>query len=231
MADLRANGVRMRELLDHLLEREKAIEYFYCDHRGLVTIAIGFLVDQDSAPDATGKRLARQLAGRPEVTFADANGVVASADEVERDWERVKQHGRSHSRASARDYRAVALLRIGPAAIMRITETVATKFLEQLYVKRPFVVNYDPRVAIALVDVRYNPANVALYDNHGPVQQMWDALNPHGRNFDLDRAMTLFEQIWANRGVDRYGVRHYMRAKWMRAGLLASGGKAAPQSV
>jgi hypothetical protein len=231
MGDLRANATRMRELLEHLLERESAFPHFYCDDRGLVTIAIGYLVDQAHASDDAGKRLARQLASRGNVTFMDARGMGASLDDVEHDWTRVKQYGRSNPRSRARDYARVAQLRIGRAAMFTITESVVTQFIDQLYVRRPFVMNYDPRIAMAFVDVRYNAAGVALYSNQGPVQQMWDALNPHSRAYDLNRAMTLFEQIWANRGADRYGVRHYMRAKWMRAGLLASGGELAPQSV
>ncbi|HKU43051.1 MAG TPA: hypothetical protein VJR89_33055 [Polyangiales bacterium] len=213
----------MRELLDHLVERESVVRYFYCDHRGLVTIAIGYLVDQEHAPDATGKRLARELARRANVTFTDSSNVRASETQVEQDWDRVKNHGRNHRGATASDFARVAQLRISSATVFAITEEIVVGFLNQLYSKRPFIIHYDPRVAMAFVDVRYNPAGVKLYDNHGPVQQMWNALDPRHRDFNLERAMILFEQIWAGRGHDRYSVRHYMRAKWMRAGLLASG--------
>jgi hypothetical protein len=223
MADLRANQLRMKELLDHLVERESVVRHFYCDHRGLVTIAIGYLVDQEHAPDATGKRLARELARRPRVTFADSNGVPASESQVELDWDRVKNFGRNRRGAAASEFARVAQLRIGAATVFAITEDIVVGFLNQLYAKKPFVINYDARVAMAFVDVRYNPAGVRLYDNHGAIQQMWNAFDPRHSDFSLERAMNLFEQIWAGRGHDRYSVRHYMRAKWMRAGLLASG--------
>lgn len=171
MGDLRANAVRMRELLDHLLERESAFPHFYCDDKGLVTIAIGYLVDQVNANDDAGKRLARQLASRATVGFTDARGMGASLDEVERDWMRVKQYGRTNPRSRARDYARVSQLRISRTAMFAITESVVTKFIDQLYIKRPFVMNYDPRVAMAFVDIRYNAAGVALYANHGNVQQ------------------------------------------------------------
>jgi hypothetical protein len=52
MHDLRSNPKRLDMLLDHLLGREGAIRYFYCDPRGLVTIGVGYLVDRAGTPVA-----------------------------------------------------------------------------------------------------------------------------------------------------------------------------------
>lgn len=223
--------MRMKELLDHLVERESSVPYFYCDHNHLVTIAIGFLVEQQHAPDAAGVRLARRLATRGDVAFVDLKGMPASTDDVEQDWLRVKSYGRTHGNAGFLQYKKVAQLRIGEASIAAITRTIVTRFLDDLYLKRPFVIHYDPRVAMALVDVRYNPASVSLYGGRGPVQEMWEAMNPQSSRFDLTRVLNLFEQIWANRGVDRYAMRHWLRMQWMREGLDASGGQLAPRSA
>src|SRR5689334_3779531 len=96
VVDLRTDAAGMSELLAHLLEREGAIDYFYCDHRGLVTIAIGYLVDRDGGPSGAGTQLARTLASRADVKFVNASGAVADVDAVEADWQRVKQHGQQN---------------------------------------------------------------------------------------------------------------------------------------
>lgn len=100
MADLRQQPVLMRELLVHLVKREGVVPYFYCDSEQLVTIAIGYLVDQRNGMDATGKRLARDLAAQPGVRFLKENGARASQSEVEADWERVKKHGRRYKQGA-----------------------------------------------------------------------------------------------------------------------------------
>ena len=210
----------MSELLTHLLEREGAIEHFYCDHRGLVTIAIGILVDRDEAEDTAGKQLARDLGNRPGVKFVTKAGVTASIADIEADWQRVKSHGRANPGIGARRYGAVAQLRIDRATIDAITGTKVRTFLDDLYTKRPFVLNHDVRVAMALIDTRYNPAGVALYGDTPQLQQMWSSLDASKTEFDPARAVQLFEQIWQNRGNERYGLRHKHRVAWMRGGLL-----------
>ena len=85
MADLRTNAAGMAELLEHLREREGAVEHFYCDHRGLVTIAVGYLVDRDGSADAAGRQLAQTLAQRGDVAFKTAAGAPATPAEVEAD--------------------------------------------------------------------------------------------------------------------------------------------------
>lgn len=211
----------MQELLAHLLEREGAIEHFYCDHRGLVTIAIGFLVDADGAPEATLAQVVRKFASRPDIKFSARSGAVASAEEIEADWRRVKELGRKNPTLGARQYAQVAELAIDRATIDAITSTKIGTFLDDLYERRPFVLGLDARVAMALVDVRYNPAGVPLYGNDPQVQQMWGSLNAADPQFNPSRAVELFEQIWAGRGVPRYQERHKHRLDWMRAGLLS----------
>ena len=229
MTDLRTDAVGMTELLGHLVEREGAVDYFYCDHRGLVTIAIGYLVDRDGAPDAAGKQLALTLASRADVKFATAAGAAAAAAAVEADWQRVKEHGRQNPGIGARGYGPVAQLRIDRATIDAITSAKVRTFLDDLYQRRPFILNHDVHVAMALIDTRYNPAGVALYGDDPQLQQMWSALDASQPQFNPERAVQLFQQIWANHGNERYGQRHLRRAAWMRAGLhLASAAPPAP---
>lgn len=228
MSDLRTSPAHMRELLVHLRERESSIPYFYCDHRGLVTIAIGFLVDRDGGTDADGKRLARQLAERADVHFT-SGGVPATVAAVESDWQTVKDYGRTHRRAVGGDYRRVARLRIDAASIDNITEPLVQNFCTDLYAKRPFMINYSPKVAMAFVDVRYNPAGVRLYTH--ACDDLWATLDPRNSSFDLERALVLFERMWAHRGVPRYGYRHFIRSQWLRQGLTEDGTRYVLQSV
>lgn len=115
-----------------------------------------------------------------------------------------------------------------------MTEEIVHKFLRRLYQKRPFILDYDERVAMALVDVRYNPAGVSLY---GPVlTPFWNALDPTHPGYDLSAAMQIFEQKWTGSRIStkqpRYLLRHYQRTRWMREGLLMSQGSmwSAPQA-
>jgi hypothetical protein len=209
----------MTELLSHLLEREGAIEHFYCDHRGLVTIAIGYLVDRDGGPSGAGSQLARTLASRADVKFVNAAGAVADVDAVLADWQRVKEHGRQKAGLPARGYASIAHLRIDRATIDSITGAKVRSFLDDLYQKRPFILNLPVQVAMALIDCRYNPAGVALYSDDPRLRQLWAALDDSHAQFNPDRAVQLFQQIWAGRGGDRYGLRHQHRVAWLREGL------------
>lgn len=206
----------MRQLLAHLREREAAVDHFYCDHKGLVTIAIGFLVDRDGSPDAAGREIARGLTQQSGVRFVRKDGRAASVAEVEADWQRVKDLYRKNRQARLGDYARAAALRIDHAAIDSITRPLVLQYLKALYTKNPFMLSYDPKVAMAMVDVRYNAAGVRLWKQH----DLWNALNPRHPAYDPGRAVLLFERTWAHRGVSRYGYRHWVRVQWLREGLM-----------
>lgn len=225
MADVRTDPLAMATIYAHLVAFESVIPYFYCDSRQLVTIAIGYLVDQDGAADSVGEGLARTLAGRGDVTFT-LNGAVVAARDVVADWTRVKTHGRTHPRDNAADYRTVAQLRVNDQTIRSLTTSKLTTFANALYRSRPFMMEYDTRVAIALLDARYNPAGVPLYTADNPdIPKMWNALDPRHRAFDPKHGIALFESIWAfKRSVpERYIRRHAQRVRWMSEGLTAMG--------
>lgn len=225
MADLRTDPARMAELFAHLKEMESFVPYFYCDDHQLVTIGIGYLVDQTGAADNVGEGLARALARSGDVTFT-RNGVGVDADEVATDWQRVKTHGRHNPRDDARRFANVAQLRISDQSVRNLTDRTVRSFATQLYRNRPFVLDYDPRVAMAFVDVRYNPARVALYASTTPdVPRMWNALDPRHADFAPLRAIALFEAIWAHKQSVpvRYIRRHFQRVQWMRQGLAQMG--------
>ena len=163
MSDLRRNALRMRELLEHIVECEGAIAHFYCDHHGLVTIGVGYLVDEAGAANAAGEDRARRLAERPDVRFSQSSGQLVTDAEVLRDWRRVKQYGVEHPGVGAAQYGAVANLRIDSPSIRNLLDTTVRAFADELYRQRPFLMSFDERVAMAFVDVRYNPARVRLY--------------------------------------------------------------------
>jgi len=215
----------MAELYAHLVAFESVVPYFYCDDHHLVTIAIGYLADQSGARDDVGERLARGLAGRGDVAFT-RNGVGVDAEAVVADWRRVKERGRTHPADNAADYRNVAQLRVSDQTMRNLTNTKIATFAAALYAARAFMIEYDPRVAMAIVDARYNPAQVPLYTGDVPeIPRMWNALDPRHRDFNPKQAIALFEGIWANkRSVPaRYIRRHFARVQFMRRGLEAMG--------
>jgi hypothetical protein len=223
--DLRTDPLRMAELYAHLKEMESTVPYFYCDDHHLVTIAIGYLVDQSGAADEVGAGLARALARRGDVAFT-RNGVGVDADDVVADWRRVKTHGSTHPADGAPRYAAVAQLRVSDQTMRNLTNTKVAAFADQLYANRPFVVEYDARVAMAFIDARYNPARVQLYTADNPdVPKMWNALDPRHREFNPTTGIALFESIWAYKQSvpERYIRRHFRRVQWMRLGLSEMG--------
>ncbi|MBP7514487.1 MAG: hypothetical protein KA791_08070 [Flavobacteriales bacterium] len=220
MADLRLNNDRMTELLDHIIEREGSYPYFYCDNHGLVTIGIGYLVDQRGASDATGRRLATALVrrfGNSAFERPGSTGVVDGAA-VAADWQRVKDAGRLGARSASR-YASVAQLRLKPRSIRGLLNQRLAGFINTLYNRRPSLLVLDERVAMALVDARFNPAGVALYSTDGHVPALWAALDRSGPSYEPARAVALFAAIWGGRGGERYQQRHAHRVAWMRQGL------------
>lgn len=220
MADLRLHPGCMHAFLQHLREREGVVNHFYCDSRGLVTIAVGYLVDRGQGGRQRGLSIARTLANRADVHFANKeDGSPATQEEVLADWRRAKDFGFRVRRARA--YGEVTQLRIDDPSIDAITTTVVNKFADELYRKRPFVLRHDARVAMALVDARYNPAGVRIYGNR--MLAFWNALNPNDRDFDVQRAIELFDQAWAGSRVmerNSYRKRHQQRLQWLREGLV-----------
>lgn len=221
MADLRHNATRMTELIDHILEREGSYPYFYCDNHGLVTIGIGYLVDQRGTSDTTGRRLAVSLArrlGNRAFARLGSSGPVDVATIVA-DWQRVKDAGRSSGARSASRYASVAQLRLTNRSTRDLLIQRLNGFIDTLYDNRPFLLDLDERVAMALVDARFNPAGVAIYGTENNVPAMWSALDRSGPSYDPSRAAALFATIWRGRGGERYQQRHALRVSWLRSGL------------
>jgi hypothetical protein len=223
MGDLRINQSWMQKLLEHLVDREGAVRHFYCDKKGLVTIAVGYLVDTRSSIDNAGRKLAGQLASRDEIRFTKNDKPVASVPEVEEDWQRVKDYGRKNAGATAKKYANIALLRLEKSSVAVLLKSKVKDFLNDLYRYKSFLLSFDERVAMAFIDVRYNPAGIALFGKDPRVREMWNALNPQGEVLDIARAVVLFEQLWAFRDSVRYSQRHWRRVQWLREGLEATG--------
>lgn len=227
MADLRNNPQRMQELIVHIEAREGAFPYFYCDSHGLVTIGIGHLVDRRGATEADGQALARVLANQAGVVFRNRhNNVVASAQQIVDDWTRVHAHGQVHPGLRAADYAPVALLRISGLVARLLLHERVNGFIAQLYLNHPFAQDLEECIQMALIDTRFNPAGVSLYRNapgnnfHPDVPRMWNALNRQHADYNLGRALSIFEQIWIGRATPRYQQRHRQRVAMFREGVL-----------
>jgi hypothetical protein len=225
--DLRTNATRMRELLDHIVAREGSIMYFYCDHRSLVTIGIGHLVDRDRATLVERQRIAQGFAATQGVEMRHkVTNALATADQIVEDWERARSYGATHT-GSANLYAGQTLYRITDATARVLLRTRVDGFIEDLYRSRTFSIYLDERIQMALVDARFNPAGVALYRDtpgtnyHADIPKMWKALDPESLDHDYDLALKLFEGIWKKRGTSYYQQRHKLRVAMFREGVAA----------
>jgi hypothetical protein len=153
-------------------------------------------------------------------------GAVASSQQVVEDWNRVHAHGQTHPALRATDYSSVAMLRISDVVAHLLLQERVAGFIAQMYLSRPFTQNLDERIQMALIDVRFNPAGVSLYQNapgahfDPDVPRMWNALNGHHPDYSLGRALALFERIWIGRATPRYQERHRQRVAMFREGVL-----------
>src|SRR5687767_2700249 len=100
-----------------------------------------------------------------------------------------------------------------------LAKTMVVGFLTQLYERRPYLLSYPVPCSMAMVDVRYNPAGVALYGNGNGIPGMWNAFDPPCNDFNPVRGVGLFEQIWIGRGGERYQTSHYQRIRWLWEGI------------
>jgi hypothetical protein len=157
MADLNGEPTANDELLYHRVERESAVRRFYCDRTGLVRLP-SVISWTRSAPLTRPATACSRVGPSTKGDVCGCERRAPSEAQVELDWDRVKNFGRNHRGAPASEFARVAQLRIGAATVFAITEDIVVGFLNQLYSQKPFIINYDVRVAIAFVVVRYNPA-------------------------------------------------------------------------
>lgn len=220
MPDLRHNPIRIQELIDHIRSREGSYPYFYCDNRGFVTIGIGHLVDTQSHAPADQQAVVQALFNTQGVAFLNHFGLIAAFADVWADWQRVKRHGQAHPNLAASAYAHVAQLRIMNATMELLLRGVLDGFIATMYQRRPFMLRRDERIQMAIIDARYNHAGVAIYGTT-PVDlpRMWHALDDGHPDFDLERALHLFDRIWRHRSTHRYQQRHRLRVAMFKEGV------------
>ena len=209
MSDLRKDVPRLKELASFVILREGSIPYFYNDNENFVTIGIGTLVKT--------RNDARSLGSDTNVRFTIQNSpnTRATADDVVTDWERV------HAKLGLPEhaYAKVAMLRLDNLSMNYLMMQEIRRSANSLYRLHPFLIGFDSRIAMALVDTRYNPAGINPYRSPRVVP-LWAAL----KSYDLDKALALFKTIWAGRGGKnhaRYQTRHSQRVTWFAAGVAA----------
>ena len=214
MGDLRSESDRRKQLIDHIAGREGNYPWFYLDGMGLVTIGKGTLVAKEHD--------ARSAAAAVNFTFASNPTKIARADEVAADWRRVHDK-QDLKNKGAKAYKDVAQLRISDAAVDQLVWRELTPSVNSLYRQHAFMLQYGSRVAMALVDTRYNAAGINPYSDP-KTKKMWAALDPANDKFDPVVALEQFKSIWAHRGGKykvRYAERHRQRVQWFRDGLAA----------
>jgi hypothetical protein len=131
------------------------------------------------------------------------------------------------------EYAHIAQLRLDNASVNHLMMQEISRSANALYKIHPFLLEFDSRVAMAFVDTRYNPAGINPYESPQS-KPLWAALDFQSQQFNLDTFVTLFEQLWANRGgrvAARYAGRHWQRTQWLRQGLQAMGAPGPLMSV
>jgi hypothetical protein len=226
--DLSSNSERMAELVKHIRAREGAISHFYCDNMGLVTIGVGYLVGTESD--------ARELAVSGIQFTHKTTKKIASRDEIVEDWKCV--HDKKD--LETREYSSIAELRLSESMIDRLLMERVVIFCKALYKAKPFIQYYDPYIAMALVDTRYNSAGLHPWIKQSDKAhcEMWLHLNPcdgtgavknsSTLKQDLKTAVSDFKTAWQGRGgknKDRYQKRHAIRVEWFNKGVIAETAK------
>jgi hypothetical protein len=226
--DLLSNSERMAEFLKHIHAREGAISHFYCDNMGLVTIGSGYLVGTEND--------AKELAASGIEFKHKTTNNVATPDQIVEDWNRVNDK----KGLETREYRSIAELRLSEGMIGRLSMERVVIFCKALYKAKPFIQYYDPYIAMALVDTRYNSAGLHPWIKQSDKAhcEMWLHLNPcdgtgavknsSTLKQDLKTAVSDFKTAWQSRGgknKDRYQKRHAIRVEWFNKGVIAETAK------
>lgn len=230
---------RMADLIAHVLNRESSYDHFYCDTQGLVTVGAGYLVKTEND--------ARALSRKPTIKFHHKiTQKIATSDEVVKDWQRADDRYKKFRRDNkgnetgltgglrARAYAEVTELLITNGMIRVLLKEKIELFGNALYKAKPFLKYYDPYIAMALIDARYNPAGLHPWKKSSDMRlnEMWEQLNPcdeSGKKKDkdkrkehLEKAVKSFEAAWKNRGGSdkkRYEERHKIRVDWFQKGV------------
>ena len=200
--DLR-NTPEFNELLQHLHRREGRIDHFYRDQNNLVTISVGILIRTEADVLLLSRDQNLHFSWRRRRNAINR----VTAQDIISDWRRVNGGGRARLRIdnNSMDYLLIKK-RLDP-------------FLSTLYLSRPYVRYLHPRVHMAIIDARFNPAGVALYGR--ALNRFWSAL----KNGRFSTAALEFERVWFGRGGrlrNRYAQRHAWRVQQLRLGLAAS---------
>ena len=237
MVDLRQMREQLNELYRHVAKFEGKKNYFYCDNRrarGLVTIGIGELVD--------GRRFTALAARANARHWLDTRGVgiefhhkntnaLANRQQILADWERIYNAGINRPRRNVpvhEYYRPIARYNISDHDAYRLKSTKLDLFLDTLYRRRPYVRQLDVYIQMALLDTRFQPQSVSLYDmgeNPGNnfellIPFMWNRLNPTSEYYNLEGALLMFEKIWLIHSGARWNQQRVRkRVEWFRIGV------------
>jgi hypothetical protein len=113
-------------------------------------------------------------------------------------------------------------------------------FCKALYKAKSFIQYYEPYIAMALVDTRWNASGLHPWrkSSNKAHCEMWLHLNPcdgtgtvknsDTLKQDLKTAVSDFKTAWHNRGGKnkaRYQERHAIRVEWFNKGVIAETAK------
>jgi GH24 family phage-related lysozyme (muramidase) len=248
---------RMARLADHpqypefgnsLANWEGCRLYFYGDSRGRVTLGIGHLFDQGIVHPGMNLNYGQMFAHAASVNYPFAPDASSAA--VYDDWRRVKSHVLAlfpNVNVGAAVYADVAQLRITRDGAVAGVKVKVRSVENPIYHDHPTLEDFDVRIAMAIVDLRFNPADVGV--RAAPFDPIWEALEtarnaPPGSPQRTQAAQTAydhFRQLYAHRQprdqdhpnglVERYFRRHHQRVQRLRQGLEATFGVAIAASA
>jgi hypothetical protein len=221
VGDLRTNSLRMAQLISFIRSREGDFDHFYCDENGFVTIGVGYLIDsRGGLSQSQVAGMISQLLRTGIVFYHRRTSSQATLQDVIADWYRVKSAYSREQRASF--YRRFSQLYITSSASATLLQSRINEFINQLYSRKPFAINLDELIQMAIIDAKFNPARVELYSTSDPsIVSFWEALDSNNSHYNLNQALNLFQQIWRGRGRSRYRQRHGQRIIWFQQGVQA----------
>lgn len=211
--------------------------HFYADSVGLVTLGIGHLFDRPGVHP--GMSLEYGIAFAQQASHRYLFTPSSSAAAVFEDWRRVKNralsfhpHYRNHRGSS---YAGVAHLRISRDAAINGKKEKVRSLSDPIYEAHPTLEHFDGKVAMAIIDLRFNPSGVRIRSNK--FNPIWGALETARnavpasteRNEAAQTAYDHFRLLFHGRAnahntTVRYFRRHHQRVVLLREGLEATFG-------
>lgn len=208
--------------------------HFYGDSKGLVTLGIGHLFDEGHPHPGMNLNYGRRYALDASRLYPFTAGAAA----VYEDWCRVKRlaltFAPNYQAHTGREYSGTAQLRITLEAAINGLKAKVRTLSAPIYEAHPTLENFDVRVAMAIIDVRFNARRLGVLSQR--FEPIWTAIeaartaapgSPERTQAAQD-AYNHFRLVYREPAAHEDGVRffrrHHQRVQRLREGLEATFG-------